>query len=351
MKIHVYLVFVLALTALLDQVSAKRKQETRQDRDAQEDDDAVQSFKDKYTEAADLAKRRNFLKAGSLYEELIEMHLEKDADYLQQHVTDEDEVVGNGLTMHLYNNLGEVYLGAADEEEDLEDLLEDSEVAYFNAAEIGEAIKARKALAKANGEEEPDGEEKRAKDHMESTELCRAYLALGRNYNMREGEEETALETYEKALKNCPHSSLQGFTFKEIGVLALKLQKYKQAEELLQKAADLDSKLPKVLSNLALAQQHLGKVDSAQETYEKALEQDPKNANLHANYGTLLARKEQYADAREAFENALKINPSHIDAADKLKMINDLGDVDEPDPTRHKPLSKRYIGPTPKVPN
>lgn len=71
------------------------------------------------------------------------------------------------------------------------------------------------------------------------------------------------------------------------GIAYLKLEKYEDAREVLEKALEVNERNPYAHNNLGVALRELGKFDEAQEHYREALELDPKYARAHFNLGVL----------------------------------------------------------------
>eukprot|EP00854_Cymbomonas_tetramitiformis_P010613 gene10613-12552_t len=306
-------------------------------------------FKDRYVQAAEMKIQGDHKGAVKAYGECLALI---GGDLREEELRNE-EVGGNGMSIHLHNSIAETHLMTDDFESALEH--------YQSAAQIG-----RKVARNDNSDEKEGGTGEEANKQLAREE--------------KNGDPEGAVESYESATEFCLAKDDCALAHKHLGMLFMQAAQHSRAAVALQNAVDYKPEIPRGYSNLALALQFLGKKSEAIEAFELAVDHEPNNPNVFANYGTLLASAQgrchdslhtvkvsvlsagrgldvqegHYGPARQAFIDALELNPDHKDAQQKIKDVDILvaehlmKAKDEP---RAKSKSARYIGPTPKVPS
>jgi tetratricopeptide (TPR) repeat protein len=113
----------------------------------------------------------------------------------------------------------------------------------------------------------------------------------------------------------------RGFTLNSYASYLAGTKKYKEAEDALAEALQIDPRSAMFHLNLGNVQDQRGKKDEALKSYLKALELDPKSLNAHYNLGLLYVEMGKNPEARQAFEAALKIAPEDADTAQQLKRL------------------------------
>lgn len=86
-------------------------------------------------------------------------------------------------------------------------------------------------------------------------------------------------------------------------------EKYKEAEQLYQKAIALNPSDPVLYSNLADAQSKQGKFKDAELTYRKAIEADPSNIDYKIRAGNAIFDQGRLSDARNYYQELVASNP------------------------------------------
>lgn len=134
---------------------------------------------------------------------------------------------------------------------------------------------------------------------------------------------EKLLPLYEQAPTN-PDVALN------LGSAYILMAKWRKAEEVLGKAAQLHADNAMIWINLAAA--HLGRLElsgpqqqeRAIRAYKRALAIDPKAPNVHYHLGLIYKERGQLAEAIEWFRGALTVNPADADAAYWIERLSKL---------------------------
>lgn len=134
---------------------------------------------------------------------------------------------------------------------------------------------------------------------------------------------EKLLPLYEQAPTN-PDVALN------LGGAYILMAKWRKAEQVLGKAAQLHADNAMIWANLAAA--HLGRLElsgpqqqeRAIRAYKRALEIDPKAPNVHYHLGLIYKERGQLAEAIEWFRGALAVNPADRDAAYWIERLSTL---------------------------
>lgn len=134
---------------------------------------------------------------------------------------------------------------------------------------------------------------------------------------------EKLLPLYEQAPTN-PDVALN------LGGAYILMAKWRKAEQVLGKAAQLHADNAMIWANLAAA--HLGRLElsgpqqqeRAIRAYKRALEIDPKAPNVHYHLGLIYKERGQLAEAIEWFRSALAVNPADRDAAYWIERLSTL---------------------------
>jgi len=123
--------------------------------------------------------------------------------------------------------------------------------------------------------------------------------------------------------KNCPALHV-------LGLIKASQKKYKDATELLGKAAKIDPKDPSIRYNLAKALDDCGAHSESIQHHKKAIELAPNNPNVWLNYGKSLSSLNSFEEALSVYEKALAIQPEFAEAfLNKGATLKELGRYDE----------------------
>jgi tetratricopeptide (TPR) repeat protein len=95
---------------------------------------------------------------------------------------------------------------------------------------------------------------------------------------------------------------------------AIQSKNFEEAEKLIQKALDLDSKSPDGHMAMAILMATTGRLAEAIHHFRIVLKEHPQLAQVRANLATALYESEQFEESIVEFEKALKIEPSLIKA-------------------------------------
>lgn len=87
-----------------------------------------------------------------------------------------------------------------------------------------------------------------------------------------------------------------------------------EANQLLQRAAQMSPNHPAVLNELGVRMLHRGEADKAEALFQRATQALPTEAALWSNYAQSLHLLERYDDELEAVEKALALQPRHLPA-------------------------------------
>lgn len=149
-------------------------------------------------------------------------------------------------------------------------------------------------------------------------ELAEAYL--------HRGDPNKAVSWYQEAVQQDPQlwPAQHG-----LGKTWLKLGRYAEAVQALEKAAALHVDRATTFNDLALAHSGAGRTDRAVQILREALQVDPERAETHNNLGAvLLEGKGDLAGAEAAFREAIRLHPSfsgaHLNLARVLARGKDL---------------------------
>lgn len=98
-------------------------------------------------------------------------------------------------------------------------------------------------------------------------------------------------------------------------------RQYEEAAKSYERVLELNSKHPRALHRLAVAQERLGRPQVAQTYYERALDAQPANAALHCDYGYSCYLREDWPRAEQHYQEALRLQPQHKRAHTNYGML------------------------------
>jgi tetratricopeptide (TPR) repeat protein len=158
------------------------------------------------------------------------------------------------------------------------------------------------------------------------------WLKLGTDQELN-GRTGLALETYQEALKKYPGSfSLQGAA----GRLAASLQRYTEAESLLQAVQKQDTSDAEIAYYLGIAEDGLGHEREAQTSFEVAYRQATFRARAAARIGELLARQGDLRQAQKFLKDAVAAAPLDFRTKEQLEAVTRaIGDTAEANRLAH----------------
>jgi tetratricopeptide (TPR) repeat protein len=154
------------------------------------------------------------------------------------------------------------------------------------------------------------------------------WLQVGQDLELN-GKIVLALDAYEKALERYPRShSLQIAT----GRLAVSLQKYEEAERLLQLAQKRDTSNSEIAYYLGIAEESLEHTREAEASYEIAYRQADLRGPAAIKLGELSARVGNLQDAASYLKAAVAAEPANLRAQEELEaVLRELGESSEAD--------------------
>ena len=140
-----------------------------------------------------------------------------------------------------------------------------------------------------------------------------------------EGDLETALESYTKAIKIRPDYAEaynnKGILLQDKGDLNGAIESYK-------KALNINPNYAEAYNNMGSAFNSEGKLEAAIENYKKALKISPEHAETHFNMGSALQDKGDLSAALDSYEKALAFKANFAEAYNNIgAACHDKGDL------------------------
>lgn len=131
----------------------------------------------------------------------------------------------------------------------------------------------------------------------------------------------TPVLLWEDAVRKYPHNDRAllnlGFHYNE-------QKEFKKAQQVLEKAVQLNTKKSVVYSNLGNVYDMQGEYNKAIRTFQRAIILDPNNLDAYNNMGIVYVRQKEYTKARKFFMKAVELEPNFTEAFNNLKLIEDL---------------------------
>ncbi len=120
------------------------------------------------------------------------------------------------------------------------------------------------------------------------------------------------MQVYEELLKVDPNDHE---TYLALASLHSRRQEYDKTIELLRKATEVapDSAKPRIIGEIGITYDLMGKGDEAMKTYQEALKMSPGNKDLLFNLGRLYFMRDDYANAVKQFTEVWKSNPEDFE--------------------------------------
>ncbi|MGB6690569.1 MAG: DUF5107 domain-containing protein [Terracidiphilus sp.] len=154
------------------------------------------------------------------------------------------------------------------------------------------------------------------------------WLQVGKNQELN-GKAVVALATYESALAKYPQSQSLAVA---AGRLAASLQRFDEAERLLQQAQKRDTPNSEVAYYLGIAEEGLGQSREAQTSYEIAFRQADRRGPAAIRLGELRAREGDLKGAASFLNAAVAAEPANFRAQEELEaVLRALGEHSEAD--------------------
>ncbi len=172
---------------------------------------------------------------------------------------------------------------------------------------------------------DPDAGVALLRRYLESADAPPRHYAWAFNLwgNILRGQERyrDAIDKYRRALQLAPaQDPINASIHSNLGALYLLLKDFKTAETEFSAAVAVQRNA-RYLSNLAIAQRHLGRTDDAKKTYEDAIALDPSYAPAYSNLGNLLDDEGHWQDAIAKFNAAIAVQPGFADAYHNLAFL------------------------------
>ncbi|KFM60435.1 Transmembrane and TPR repeat-containing protein 1, partial [Stegodyphus mimosarum] len=105
------------------------------------------------------------------------------------------------------------------------------------------------------------------------------------------------------------------------------------AQELLQRAVELDKEFIEAYSSLANIHAERGRLEDAETLHLKALSMDPNNADSYNNYGTFLQKSGRAEEAVQQYRQAMRLQPNHtvaiVNAARSLRSLKNNREAEQ----------------------
>ena len=163
--------------------------------------------------------------------------------------------------------------------------------------------------------------------------------ALARQGNLQEAE-----AIWRQLIQDTPDVAAP---YGNLATLALQRGDWEQAQQLAQRAVELDAGLAPSWNVLAYALEELGRPSDAINAYQRALEADPQYTTARFNLGLLYKKQQDFPRAAQVFETLLRTQPDHWNAHFELILLyaGPLGD-----PARARPHLLRNLEAQPDHP-
>src|SRR5208337_394819 len=193
----------------------------------------------------------------------------------------------------------------------------------------------RSLLKQTDGEYDWDPESSINVGHQQATQVPEPanrseddWLQVGQNLELN-GKVVLALGAYESALDKYPQShSLQIAA----GRLAVSLQRYEEAERLLQLAQKRNTPNSEIAYYLGIAEENLGHAREAETSYEIAYRQADLRSPAAIKLGELSAKEGNMQDAASYLKAAVAAEPANLRAQEELEaVLRVLGENSEAD--------------------
>ncbi len=145
-----------------------------------------------------------------------------------------------------------------------------------------------------------------------------------------------AEELYNKAIELNPNYTL---TYNNLGNVFSALKRYDEAEAAYRKAIEIDSNYAAAHNNLGILLKELKRYDEAEAAYRKGMELDPNYAFAYNNLGILLKELKRYDEAEAVYRKAIELNPNYAFAYNNLgNVFFDLKRYDEAEAAYRKAI-------------
>lgn len=136
---------------------------------------------------------------------------------------------------------------------------------------------------------------------------------------IEEGQFDKGEALLKKGLDKAPNDSIALYL---LGTTRLKMNDFKGAVDLLQKAVRIDGSKSEYYCNLGAALRPTGDIQGAINAYQQALKIAPDNASAINNMGNVLLQIGRIEEAEKSFQLAISIVPEYADAYRNLAEIN-----------------------------
>ena len=140
---------------------------------------------------------------------------------------------------------------------------------------------------------------------------------------------EAAVTAYSEGLRRTEDKHLRSTLLNKRGIVALTLQRFKDAQKDFQRASKLDRSFAQPINNLGVTYYLEKKYGKAVRQYKIALGMQEDNASFHANLATAYFMQKRLPQAMAEYQRALQLNPEILNINSHFGVSAQLGKPEE----------------------
>ncbi len=150
---------------------------------------------------------------------------------------------------------------------------------------------------------------------------CFEYFKTNGNQYLTNSKYEEAVVCFKEAIY---HNGNDLTCLNNLGLALIKLEKFKEAQEILTKAINISPELPQVLNNYCLTLNEEGKLNQSKEILKKIINKYPDYLSAKNNLGLIYIDQKEFSEALKLFIGILSVNNMSFEAYQNISKIYNL---------------------------
>ena len=163
--------------------------------------------------------------------------------------------------------------------------------------------------------------ENKIKINNELKYRCFEYFKTRGNEYLKNSKYEEAVVCFKEAIY---HIGNDLTCLNNLGLALIKLEKFKESQEILIKALKISPELPQVINNYSLTLKEEGKLNESKEILKKIINKYPDYISAKNNLGLIYIDQKEFSKALKLFSEIYKVNKKNFESYQNISKIYNL---------------------------